>query len=74
MLISRHLCRLRPDARPGGMSPRQLSTAAWICGQHPKVRAVDFVEVDASADVNDLTLMNMATAFLSFAAGVAGRE
>ena len=57
-----------PDARPGGMSPRQLATAAWICGQHPKVRAVDFVEVDASADVNDLTLMNMATAFLSFAA------
>jgi arginase family enzyme len=56
------------------MSPRQLATAARICGQHPKVRAVDFVEVDASADVNDLTLMNMATAFLSFAAGVAGRE
>ena len=63
-----------PGALPGGMRPRQLATAAWLCGQHPKVRAVDFVEVDASVDVNDLTLMNMATVFLSFAAGVAARE
>ncbi|MGH9460888.1 MAG: agmatinase family protein [Vicinamibacteria bacterium] len=63
-----------PDARPGGMSPRQLAAAARICGEHPQVRAVDFVEVDASADVNDLTLMNMAAVFLSFAAGVAVRE
>ena len=63
-----------PGARPGGMKPRQLASAAWICGQHPKVRAADFVEVDASADVNDLTLMNMATVFLNFAAGVAARE
>ena len=63
-----------PGAQPGGMSPRQLATAARICGQHPQVRAVDFVEADASADVNDLTLMNMAAAFLSFAAGIADRE
>ena len=63
-----------PGARPGGMNPRQLATAAWLCGQHPQVRAVDFVEVDASADVHDLTLMNMANVFLSFAAGVVARE
>ena len=63
-----------PGARPGGMSPRQLATAAWLCGQHPKVRAADFVEVDASADVNDLTLMNMANVFLNFASGVAARD
>ena len=63
-----------PGSQPGGMRPRQLATAAWLCGQHPKVRAVDFVEVDASVDVNDLTLMNMANVFLSFAAGVAARE
>lgn len=63
-----------PDARPGGMTPRQLAAAARICGEHPKVRAVDFVEVDASADVNDMTLMNLASALLSFAAGVVVRE
>jgi formimidoylglutamase len=63
-----------PAAQPGGMRPRQLAGAAYLCGQHPKVRAADFVEVDASADVHDLTLMNMATVFLNFAAGVAARE
>ena len=63
-----------PGSQPGGMWPRQLATAAWLCGQHPKVRAADFVEVDASADVNDLTLMNMAYVFMSFATGVAARD
>jgi formimidoylglutamase len=63
-----------PGSRPGGMSPRQLATAAFLCGSHPKVRAADFVEVDPTRDRDDLTLMNLATAFLSFAAGVAARE
>lgn len=56
------------------MTPRQLSMAVWMCGRHPKVRAADFVEVDATADVREVTLMNLAAAFLSFAAGLAGRR
>lgn len=63
-----------PGARPGGLHPRQLAAAAFLCGAHPRVRAVDFVEVDASRDINDLTLMNAAHAFLSFAAGLARRR
>ncbi|MDP8958652.1 MAG: agmatinase family protein [Actinomycetota bacterium] len=63
-----------PGARPGGMEPRQLALAAWLCGSHRKVQAADFVEVDAAADFGDQTLMNLATTFLSFAAGVAGRR
>jgi formiminoglutamase len=62
-----------PGARPGGMNPRQLFEAARICGRYPKVMAADFVEVDPERDVNDTTLLNVATAFLSFAAGVAAR-
>jgi hypothetical protein len=38
------------------------------------VTAADFVEVDAAADRDDLTLMSLATTFLAFASGVAARE
>ena len=62
-----------PGSRPGGLTPRQLAGAARIAGAHPKVVAADFVEVDATADVAETTLMTMATVFLSFAAGVASR-
>jgi len=62
-----------PGSRPGGMTPRQLATAARICGRHPKVQAADLVEVDPLRDHDGLTLMAMATTFLSFAAGVAER-
>ncbi len=62
-----------PGSRPGGMSPRQLFTATRICGRHPKVCAADFVEVDPERDVAEITLLNTATALLSFAAGLAER-
>jgi formimidoylglutamase len=62
-----------PGARPGGMTPRQLSSAARIAGAHPAVVAADFVEVDVTADVAETTIMAMAGTFLSFAAGVASR-
>ena len=62
-----------PGSRPGGMTPRQLATAARMAGRHPAVVAADFVEVDATADVNNTTLMAMASTFLAFAAGVASR-
>lgn len=64
-----------PGARPGGMTPRQLAAAARVCGAHPMVAAADFVEVDARADAADQrTVMAMASAFLAFCAGVAGRR
>ncbi|MBT8202847.1 MAG: agmatinase family protein [Acidimicrobiia bacterium] len=62
-----------PGSRPGGFTPRQLASAALQCGRHPQVAAADFVEVDPERDHDDLTMMNLATTFLSFAAGVASR-
>ncbi len=62
-----------PGSRPGGMHPRQLATAARRCGTHPAVIAADFVEVDATADSDRLTLMQLATAFLAFASGLTAR-
>lgn len=62
-----------PGSRPGGLSPRALANAAWLCGSHPSVRSADFVEVDAAADRDDLTLMNLANVFLNFAAGLTRR-
>ena len=63
-----------PGARPGGMSPRQLMAAARLAGTHPKVVAADFVEVDPSTDIEDLTLMALTSTFLAFASGIASRQ
>ena len=62
-----------PGARPGGMTPRQLATAARVAGRHPKVVSCDLVEVDVTRDVGDVTVMALATTFLAFASGVAQR-
>jgi arginase family enzyme len=62
-----------PGARPGGMSTRQLATATWLAGLHPKVRAADFVEVDPSIDVGGVTVDALTRAFLGFAAGLTRR-
>jgi len=62
-----------PGARPGGMTPRRLAAAAYMCGRHPKVRAADFVEVDPDRDHSEITLLNLANVLLAFAAGVADR-
>lgn len=63
-----------PGARPGGMTPRQLATAARICGRHPGVVSADFVEVDATRDLHGTTVMGLATTFLAFASGVRQRQ
>jgi formiminoglutamase len=63
-----------PGARPGGLTPRQLTAGAHLCGAHPAVRTFDLVEVDPSADVAEVTLMATAAAFLAIATGVATRD
>lgn len=63
-----------PGARPGGLTPRQLFDGVRICGAHPAVVSVDFVEVDPSRDVADTTVLTTATALLSFAVGLSQRN
>ena len=62
-----------PGASPGGLTIRQLAEGVRRCARHPKVRAMDFVEVDAEADVDGLTLDSMAHVFLSAVAGYSER-
>jgi arginase family enzyme len=62
-----------PGARPGGLAPADLLTAARRLGAEPRVAAADLVEVDASADADGRTVMVTAMAALAFAAGVAER-
>jgi formiminoglutamase len=62
-----------PGSRPGGMAPWELFSAAWQCGAHGKVSAVDLVEVDPTRDVADMTVTTAAAALLSFASGVSAR-
>ncbi len=63
-----------PGSRPGGLTPYELRRAAWLCGAHPKVRAIDLVEVDPTQDVADATVMATASCLLSFASGLLTRN
>ena len=63
-----------PGARPGGLLPHQLLEAAVEAGRHPAVRAVDVVEVDATADPTGVTVDLAAMCLLSTAAGLAARR
>ena len=63
-----------PGARPGGMTLRDLSEGVRLCARHPQVRWIDFVEVDAEADQDGLTLDAMAHLFLSAVGGYAERD
>jgi formimidoylglutamase len=62
-----------PGARPGGLLPAELLKAAEEAGRHPAVRAVDIVEVDATADPTGITVDLAAMCLLSVAAGFATR-
>lgn len=62
-----------PGARPGGLSLRTLAEGVRICASHPRVKAMDFVEVDAAADTDGRTLDAMAHLFLAAAAGFTER-
>jgi formiminoglutamase len=62
-----------PGARPGGLTPAEVQAAARAAGAHPKVRALDVVEVDPERDVGGVTVMAAASFVLAFATGLAGR-
>jgi formimidoylglutamase len=72
-VLDRHLAPACPGSRPGGMGIRALAEGVRIAAADPRVRALDFVEVDAEADVGALTLDNTAHLMLSAVAGFATR-
>lgn len=72
--VERALAPGAPAAQPGGLMPQDLTTAAFICGADPNVRALDIVEVDPSRDVADSTTRLAALILLNFFAGVASRR
>lgn len=63
-----------PGARPGGIAPAELRSAARLCGEHPKVRIADLVEVDPECDVARVTVYATCMCLLGFASGVARRK
>jgi formiminoglutamase len=60
-------------ARPGGLTPSDVREAAYVCGAHPKVKAMDLVEIDPTRDMNTITSLTAASCLLSFASGLLER-
>ncbi len=56
-------------ATPEGLHPMDLYEALFILGQHPKVAAIDFVELDPTRDIAEITSRTFASAMLTFLAG-----
>ncbi len=59
-----------PGSRPGGLNPHHIRQAARIAGAHPKVWAMDLVELDPQIDINSTTALAAAACVLEFASGV----
>jgi formiminoglutamase len=62
-----------PASLPGGLSAREILTAAFLAGADPRVRAVDITEVDATADPDGRTVRLAAMCILEIAAGLTTR-
>jgi formiminoglutamase len=73
-VLDRAFAPATAGSRPGGITALDLRRAAWCCGQHPKVRVLDLVEIDPTRDINDLTSQAAAACLLSFASGVLSRQ
>ncbi|MEA2645464.1 MAG: formiminoglutamase [Chloroflexota bacterium] len=63
-----------PASMPGGLTPRELLDAVGRAAFDRRVVAMDLVEVDAAADVADITLRMAGSVLLVFAAGLARRR
>ena len=59
---------------PGGMTSWQLFEMLLVLGGHPKVRAIDIVEMDPAQDPRRATVRVAAHAMLTFLTGVALRR
>jgi formiminoglutamase len=68
-VLDRCFAPAAPGSRPGGMQPHDILEAARCCGVHPRVAAIDVVEIDPNRDVADVTILAAAASVLSFAAG-----
>ncbi len=53
-----------------GLSAWQLLEGIFACGQHPKVAALDVVEIDPTRDVRDVTARSGCSIILTFLAGL----
>ncbi|HEX6207392.1 MAG TPA: arginase family protein [Actinomycetota bacterium] len=73
-VLDRGFAPATPGSRPGGLAPWEIRRAARLAGRHPKVRAVDLVEIDPTVDVADVTTLAAAATLLAFAAGLAARS
>jgi formiminoglutamase len=72
-VLDRMYAPATPGSRAGGLAPYQVRQAARLCGEHPKVRVVDLVEIDPTRDVADATVLAAAACLLEFASGLLGR-
>ena len=57
-------------ATADGLHPVDLLEALFILGQDPRVAAIDFVELDPTRDVADITTRTFGSAILTFLAGL----
>lgn len=61
-------------ARPGGLTPRELFEAAYMLGKSSAVVGADFVELDPTCDIADISVMSAVKCLLSFVAGIVDRR
>jgi len=73
-VVDRAFAPACPASLPGGLRPEDLLQAAYMLGAESRVAAADIAEVDASADVNGMTVRLAAATFLSFCAGLVSRR
>ena len=57
-----------------GLTAWQLLEAVYRCGRHPKVAALDLVEIDPGRDTRDLTARTGCSVLLTFLAGLHARR
>lgn len=69
-VLDRAFAPATPGSRSGGLAPWQVRKAARLCGLHPKVRAMDLVEIDPTRDIAEATVLAAAACLLSFASGL----
>ena len=68
-VLDRAYAPATPGSRHGGLMPWQIRQAARLCGLHPKVKAIDIVEIDPERDIADMTALAAAGCLLAFASG-----